>query len=218
VVILLASGDAVPDGMRDTYRQMALAVLDCMDVNSRVDIFPITNDGIQTSSAFSGAIATPPPRNSNPYWIVGQRQKLLKEGSQVIARVLDAPPHGQTDILGTLFAAGESLHRTRESSKSVVVLISKGFPRGAYSFAQDPAKNASDVIRRLREEKRMPNLVGSDVFVVGITRPPSSDVMKLTAANIRGLCVFWAILIKEAGGTKVLGDCPPTLPGIPSPM
>ena len=218
VVILLAAGDAVPDGMRDAYREMALTVLDCVGENSRAEIFPITESGIQTAAAFSGAIATPPPRNTNELWIVGQRKRLAKEGSEAIDRMLDSQRHGETDILGTLFAAGESLHRPPEAPKSIVVVISKGFPKGSYTFAKNPEKSATDVVRRLRTENRLPNLAGTDVFIVGVTKPASSREMKFDTANIRGLCVFWAILIKEAGGTKVLGECPPTLPGLTPPL
>ena len=218
VVILLASGDAVPDGMRDAYREMALTVLDCVGENSRAEIFPITESGIQTAATFSGAIATPPPNNTNKLWIVSERRRLVKEGSEAINSVLDTPRHGETDILGTLFAAAEALHLPPEASKSIVIVISKGFPKGAYSFAKNPAKSATDVVRQLRMENRFPNLAKTDVFIVGVTKPATSGEMKFSPADIRGLCVFWAILIKEAAGTKVLGDCPPTLPGLTPPL
>jgi hypothetical protein len=221
VEILLAAGNTVPAGLRDTYREMAVTVLSCLGEGARVELLPITDSSYGVAPAFSGTIAPSPPGNTNPLWGHNERGKLMNAGSTAIDSVL-ATPHKYDgfDPLGALHAAGEALHRGATRTKLIAVVIGNGWQQtkhvNLFRYGHNPAQHAADVIRSLKADRTLPNLANTDVFIVGVTR--GDRRLNMSEREIQGLCDFWGAVIRAAGGTKVLHDCPTTLPGLTLPM
>lgn len=220
VEILLAAGNTVPDGMQQSYREMATAVLGCLGEGSRVELFPITDSAYGSAPVFSGEIAPPPPGNTNPLWGPNERGKLTSAAGTAIDQVLRPRRYDGFDPLSALSAAGEALHREPLHAKRIVVMIGNGWPQtkslDLFHYGRNPAARAPAVIRMMKADHTLPNLQDTTVFVVGF----DSGVrwMNMRARAMQGLCDFWDALIRASGGTKALHDCPPTLPGLTLPL
>jgi hypothetical protein len=221
VAIMLAAGNTVPAGMRDTYREIALAVVSCLGEGSHVDVLPITDNGYDAAPAFSGTLEPPPPGNSDPLWPRTQLARLESAASAAVDRILGSThPYDGSDPLGTLHAAGESLHRSATPTRLIAVMIDNGWQQtkrlDLHHYHQNPGRRAGDVIRALKADGTLPNLRRTDVLVVGVTS--GSRGMSMGGPELQGLCDFWGAVIRASGGTKVLADCPMTLPGLTLPV
>jgi hypothetical protein len=226
VEILLAAGNTIPHDprvdFRAAYREIALTVLSCMAVGSHVELLPITDSSYDATPVFTGALATPPPGNTSRLWPVNERIKLLNAATPVVDQVLGSrDDYPGFDPIGALYAAGESLHRTRAgSSKLIAIVIGNGWPQtrrlNLFDYAKrKPADRIAEVLRILKRDRVQPNLKNTDVILVGTAK--GLPWMHMGPSEMRSLCDFWDAVIRDSGGVKVLHDCPPMLPNLVLP-
>src|SRR6202035_5336612 len=100
----------------------------CAGPGTRIELLPITDTGMGRPPAFTASVPTPPPNNTNPLRLQMERDEFVKAGGATIDSIV-APQrtYGGFDPLGTLHAAGDSLHRAATSSKLVVIIIGNGW-------------------------------------------------------------------------------------------
>jgi len=221
VELLLAAGNTIPADRQSSYAEMAKAVLACAGPGTRIELLPITDTGLGRAPAFSAFVPTPPPHNSNPLRLQLERDEFVKSGAAVIDSVVARTrTYGGFDPLGTLHAAGDSLHSAPSSSKFLVIMIGNGWQQtktaNIFRYNENPARHADDVIRKLHADGTLPNLSATEVIIVGIA--PGEPRLKMGSAEIAGLCNFWRAVVAAAGGTIRPGNCASVLRGFTVPF
>jgi hypothetical protein len=216
IEILLAAGITAPNPQKDQFAQIARAIFVCADTDALIDLVPITDTGIGRGPLFSATAPGPHPGHTNQLIINKQKQELEKRAAVAIHTVLFTPePFTGTDILGTLWTAGNALHRSAVP-KRVVVIVANGWHQthgiDLFTYNLPPDRIVGDVIKKLRAEHRMPNLADTDVYVAGISKGASG--MRIDEGGLARLCAFWRRIVSESGGVMRDDACGRMLPGM----
>jgi hypothetical protein len=219
VELLLAAGNTVPDNRRSLYASMALAVFACAGSGSHIDLLPITDSGVGIAPVFT-AKAPIVDSHSVPLQVEKERRMFLEGADLAIKGVLNAKsPYNQSDPLGTLYAAGEALHRAQGNEKRVAIVIGNGWQQtkriNVFAYHSNPANRADNVIEELRAQHALPNLAGTDVIFSGFA--PGSPQIGMTHIEMVGLCDFWKKIVHASHGSTPL-PCEQALPGISNPL
>ncbi len=216
IEILLAAGVTAPNPQKDQFAQMARAIFVCAETDALIDLVPITDTGYGRGPLFSAIV--PGPYKDHTNQLIINRQKIGLERHAVVAihTVLFTPEQFTgSDILGTLYTAGNALHQS-PVPKRVVVIIANGWHQthsvDIFTYKLPPDRIADDVVKKLRAEHRMPNLSDTDVFVAGISRGASG--MRIDEGGLASLCTFWRKIVTESGGIMHPEFCGRMLPGM----
>jgi hypothetical protein len=198
---------------------MAAAVMACVADNTRVELYPITDVGVGRPPFF---VATAPGATAtNTSWlrIQVERDQFVTAAAAAADSVVNTRrTYDGFDPLGTLFAAGEALHRGSTSAKQIVIVIGNGWQQSKrvnlFRYNDVASKHADEVIQQLRGDQILPNLAGTDVAFAGVVR--GDKRMKVGDREIVGLRIFWDRIVRASGGTLVSFD--PVLPGFTAPL
>jgi hypothetical protein len=216
VELLLAAGVTVPLDRRRSYEQMARAVLACIGDGTRVEILPVTDSGIGIAPVFRGSVPGGEGEREVPLHANETKAALINDASASISSVLKTTKqYHHSDLLGTLHAAGEALHRSPTHAKLVVFVISNGWHQtqriDTFRYHVNPAQHSDEVIALLRKEHSLPNLSGTTVVMSGFS--PGARVIQMKQAEMVGLCEFWRKIVRASGGSMPL-PCEQVLPGL----
>jgi hypothetical protein len=216
IEILLAAGVTAPNPQKDQFAEIARAIFVCAETDALIDLVPITDTGFGRGPLFSATAPGPRPGHTNKLIIDKQKRELEKRAAVAIHTVLFTPePFTGTDILGTLWTAGNSLHQS-EVSKRVVIIVANGWHQthgiDLFTYKLPPHRIVGDVIKKLRAEHRMPNLTDTDVYVAGISKGASG--MRIDEGGLSSLCTFWRTIVSESGGVMREDACGRMLPGM----
>jgi len=216
VEVLLAAANTVPVPQRPLYARMATAAVDCAPAGARVDLYPITDVGVGRAPVFSALAPNP---TSNELLNQREREGFVATGRARVDDVIGARRTFEgSDPLGTLYAAGEAIHRAPPRGRVLVIVIANGWQQtrevNLFRYNDDPSKHAGEVVTRLRADGAMPDLRGTDVAFAGVTRGDSR--MKMGYREVIGLRRFWEAIVRAAGGAVVSFD--EVLPGLVTPV
>jgi hypothetical protein len=217
IEILLAAGVTAPTPQKDQFAQIARAIFVCAETDALIDLVPITDTGFGRGPLFSATAPGPRPGHTNKLIIDKQKRELEKRAAVAIHTVLFTPePFTGTDILGTLWTAGNSLHQAPQGSKRIIIIIANGWHQthgiDLFTYKLPPDRIVGDVIKKLRAEHRMPNLGDTDVYVAGISKGASG--MRIDEGGLSSLCTFWRTIVSESGGVMREDACGRMLPGM----
>ncbi|HEY6236155.1 MAG TPA: hypothetical protein VIW69_13735 [Candidatus Elarobacter sp.] len=216
IEILLAAGITAPNPQKDQFAQIARAVFVCAQTDALIDLVPITDTGFGRGPLFSATAPGPHNGQTNPLRIKKQKEELEKRAALAIHTVLFTPEQFTgSDILGTLWTAGNAL-RQSGAPKRVVVIVANGWHQtrsiDIFTYHKPPDLVAGDVVKKLRAEHRMPNLTDTDVFVAGISK--GANGMRIDEGGLSSLCTFWRKIVTESGGVMHDDSCGRMLPGM----
>jgi hypothetical protein len=217
VELLLSAGNTVPSGRRASYAAMAHAIFACAGNDARVELVPITDEGIGVAPVL---IETIPSGKGVPLQDSLRKEHLLKDIDVQIAGVLNPRKEfAHFDPIGTLYAAGETLHRVQRGDKRVVVVIGNGWQQtsdiNVYRYRDNLEARADEVIKLLRNSGTLPDLSGIDVIMAGFAS--GYQGMDMRPRDMVRLCRFWKKIIAAAGGSMPL-PCSQVLPGLTMPL
>lgn len=216
IEILLAAGITAPNLQKDQFAQIARAIFVCADTDAQIDLVPITDTGIGRGPLFSATAPGPHAGHTNQLIIKKQKLELERRAVVAIHTVLFTPEQFTgSDILGTLWTAGNALHQPG-ISKRVVVIVANGWHQthsiDLFTYKKPPDLVVGDVVKKLRAEHRMPNLADTDVYVAGISKGASG--MRIDEGGLSKLCTFWRSIVTESGGVMRDDACGRMLPGM----
>ncbi len=154
----------------------------CVTGDSRIELLPITSSGVGIPPVFARAVPRIDP-NGVPLQEQKKRAQFLEAADAAIKDVLNATkPFDHSDPIGTLYAAGEALHRPPPEGKRVVIVIANGWQQtkniDIFVYRKNPAAQADRVIDFLRQQNALPNLAGTNVVLHRLRagrRRPSDD-------------------------------------------
>jgi hypothetical protein len=216
VEILLAAGVTAPNPQKDQFAEIARAVFVCAETDAMIDLVPITDTGYGRGPLFSATVPGPHKGHTNPLIIKRQREDLERRATVAIHTILFTPEaFTGSDILGTLYTAGNALHQSTPS-KRVVVIIANGWHQthsiDIFTYRRPPDQIVDDVVKKLRKEHRMPNLADTDVYVAGISK--GANGMRIDEGGLASMCTFWRRIVTESGGLMRPDWCGRMLPGM----
>ncbi len=215
VELLLAAGNTVPHDRRASYEQIAHAVMACVTGDSRIELLPITSSGVGIPPVFARAVPRIDP-NGVPLQEQKKRAQFLEAADAAIKDVLNATkPFDHSDPIGTLYAAGEALHRPPPEGKRVVIVIANGWQQtkniDIFVYRKNPAAQADRVIDFLRQQNALPNLAGTNVVFTGFALGDAG--LQMTPMEMIHLCDFWKKVVHASHGSTPL-PCEQVLPGM----
>jgi hypothetical protein len=219
VELLLAAGNTAPRERRESYEQNAHAVAVCVAGDSRLELLPITNAGVGITPVFARTVPKIDP-NGVPLQEQKKRKEFLEAADTAIKEVLNTTKvFDHSDPIGTLYAAGEALHRSQAEGKRVVIVIGNGWQQtkniDIFAYRKNPAAQADRVIDFLRQQSALPNLTGSDVIFTGFALGDAG--IQMTPIEIIHLCDFWKKVVHASHGSTPL-PCEQVLPGMTGHM
>jgi hypothetical protein len=214
IELLLAAGITAPIDRRRTYEEMARAVLACVGDGTHVEILPVTDSGIGIAPVFAGSM----PGGAHVVPRQAERMKAEfseKAGAAIHSVLITTRPYQHSDLLGTLYAAGEVLHRSSAHAKLVVIIISNGWHQtqqiDMFRYGVNPGAYAEKVLATLRKERSLPNLSAAAVIMSGFA--PGARRIQMKQSDMIGLCDFWRKIVRASGGSMPL-PCEQVLPGL----
>lgn len=220
VEVLVAAGVTAAPRQKDAFAQMARALFVCAGTDATIDLVPITDTGYGRGPIFTATAPGPHPGRTNRLIIQKQQDELERRAGVAIHTVLFTPEKFTgSDILGTLYTAGNALHDS-QATKRVVIIIANGWHQthdiDLFTYKRPPDTIVGDVVKKLRKQHRMPNLADTDVYVVGISR--GADGMRIDEGGLASLCTFWNTVVEESHGTMPPNSCGRMLPGMPEQL
>ncbi len=218
VQLLVAAGNTIPTlpvKLWPSYREAALSIFACAGEGSAIELLPITDNGASVAPLFVTTAPTPTPGLNNPLRERLEREQFVNHSVAAVDSLNTTTTRfGGFDPLGALQLAGESLHHGAGNGKLVIVMIGNGWQQtdriNLFRWRDNPANHADDVIRRLKADRTLPNLAGTDVVIAGLTR--GDPKLKMGPAEFMGLRTFWEKIVAASHGHLVWNQA--YLPGM----
>jgi hypothetical protein len=207
VQLLVAAGNTIPQGAWPGYRAIAMHVVGCSGESARLSLRPITG---QSFSERALSTETVPAREGgsavNPLHYRAELRAFADREATAIDQLQGYPNvQNWSDPLGALLAAADSLKVAGPGTKRVVVMVMNGYEQtpeyNIFRYGTDPESFAQPVLRRLRENRSVPQLAGTDVIVLGLTAGATG--MKTNTTQVTGLCRFWRSIVQTGQGTLI---------------
>ncbi len=216
--LFVAAGDTIPSGFWPYYRALALDTVACAAPGDILTVRPVTAATLASPPLLTIAVPTEDPRcrvNPDICYAAGRAFAATVDAAvETLPRYRSSHP-GRTDPLGALMAAGDDFGLDPDGTRHVIVIIANGWVQSElvniYQYQHDPSVAAPQVIEALRTHGVLPDLIGADVILAGVTSVvPSMDVSDL---QLHELCAgFWRPVVQAARGH--LRSCGVALPGV----
>ncbi len=206
IQLLVAAGNTIPTlplKLWPSYREAALSIFACAGEGSSIELTPITDNGASVAPLFVTTAPTPPPGLHNRLRDNLEREAFVNHSLAAVESLnTTTTKFGGFDPLGALQLAGETLHHEATSGKLIVVMIGNGWQQtdriNLFRWRDNPANHADDVIRKLKTDRTLPNLAGTDVIIAGLTR--GDPKLKMGPAEFMGLRTFWEKIVIASHG------------------
>jgi hypothetical protein len=190
----------------------------CAAPGDRVTVRPITATTLASPPLLNAVAPADDPRcKVNPdicYAASRAFVAAVETAVQALPGYRSSHP-GRTDPVGALMAAGDDFGLDPSGTRHIVIMIANGWVQNElvniYQYQGDPGRAAERVIQILKARGVLPDLMGADVLIAGVTSVvPAMDVSDL---QLHELCAgFWRPVVQAAQGN--LRSCSVTLPGV----
>lgn len=204
-IVIAVDRSGSVQGYKGRYLQDVAQVLGRVEEGDRLMVLPIQANSVVAPVALDVTVPgvnlfSLDPNGGNAHTHGQEVKKIRASATSMVQELLEQPPEGRagTAIVGALVQAGDLLARAPAGRRDLVILSDMiEQSQDVADFTGFREEDIAPLLARLREEKRLPSLQGTRVWVSGITDGPGGI---LDTARVMAIRSFWTQLVQAAGG------------------